>query len=89
MGHLTTLLKKIQFAVAAEKTITENRTSVNQEFVGKVTAINVRKTVQSIMEGSPILNEMIESGACGIVGGIHDISTGQVSFYDDTMMGFK
>ncbi len=88
MGNLTTLLRKIEPAVAAEKTVTENRTSLNEEFVEKVASINVRKTVQAVMEGSPILREMIESGACGLVGGNHDISTGDVSFYGDTMLGF-
>jgi carbonic anhydrase len=89
MGNLTALLRKIQPAVAAEKTVTENRTSLNDEFVEKVAAINVKKTVQAIMEGSPILKEMIENSACGIVGGNHDISTGEVSFYGDTMLGFN
>jgi carbonic anhydrase len=89
MGNLTTLLRKIQPAVTAEKTVTENRTSLNDEFVEKVAAINIRKTVQAVMDGSPILKEMIENGACGIVGGNHDISTGEVSFYADTMLGFN
>lgn len=89
MGNLTNLLRKIQPAVTAEKTVTENRTSLNDEFVEKVAAINVRKTVQAVIEGSPILKEMIENRACGIVGGNHDISTGEVSFYGDTMLGFK
>lgn len=88
MGNLTTLLRKIEPAVTAEKTVTENRTSLNDEFVEKVAAINVRKTVQAVVEGSPILREMIESGVCGLVGGNHDISTGEVSFYADTMLGF-
>lgn len=87
MGNLTPLLKKIEPAVAAETTVTENRTSLNDEFVEKVAAINVRNTVQAIIEGSPILREMIESGACGLVGGNHDISTGEVSFYADSMLG--
>lgn len=88
MGNLTTLLKKIQPAVAAEQSITEQRSSLNDEFVEKVSAINVRRTVQAIMEDSPILREMIVNGACGIIGGNHDISTGDVSFYNDTMQGF-
>lgn len=87
MGNLTPLLKKIEPAVAAETTVTENRTSLNDKFVEKVAAINVRNTVQAIIEGSPILREMIESGACGLVGGNHDISTGEVSFYADSMLG--
>lgn len=89
MGNLTALLRKIEPAVTAEKTITENRTSLNDEFVEKVAAINVRKTIHAVMDGSPILKSMIENGECGIVGGNHDIATGNVSFYVDTMHGFS
>lgn len=88
MGNLTTLLKKIQPAINAETTVVENRTSHNDEFVEKVTVINIRKTVQAVINRSSILREMVEKGACGIVGGNHDISTGEVFFYQDTMMGF-
>lgn len=89
MGNLTALLTKIQSAVTAEKTVTgEDRSSSNDEFLEKVTAIHVRRTVNDIMERSPILKEMIEEGQCGIVGGNHDISTGRVNFYQDTMLGF-
>ncbi|MEO6423084.1 MAG: carbonic anhydrase family protein [Candidatus Nitrotoga sp.] len=86
MGNLTALLSKLQPAVYNEKTETENRNSGNSEFVEKVATINVKKVVQAVMERSPIVKEMIENGECGIVGGIHDISTGEVSFYDDTLI---
>ncbi len=86
MGNLTTLLSKIQPAVYDEKTVTENRNSSNEEFVEKVAAINIKRTVHAIMERSPILKEMIQSGAIGIVSGNHDITTGEVSFYEDTFI---
>lgn len=86
MGNLTALLSKIQPAVYDEKTVTENRSSSNGEFVEKVATINVKRTVHAIMERSPILKEMIENGEIGIVGGTHDITTGLVTFYDDTMI---
>lgn len=86
MGNLTALLSKLQPAVYDEKTVTENRTSSNEEFVEKVSTINVKRTVYAIMERSPILKEMIESGECGIIGGNHNITTGEVSFYDDTLI---
>lgn len=86
MGNLTALLSKIQPAVYDEKTVTENRNSGNNEFVEKVASINVKRTVHAIMERSPILKEMIESGSIGIVGGTHDITTGEVRFYDDTLI---
>ncbi len=86
MGNLTALLTKIRPAVDDEDTVKENRNSGNAVFVEKVSAINVKRTVKAIMERSPILKEMIESGQIGIVGGTHDISTGEVEFYDDTLI---
>jgi carbonic anhydrase len=86
MGNLTALLTKIRPAVDDEVTVKENRNSGNSIFVEKVSSINVKRTVKAIMERSPILKEMIESGQIGIVGGTHDISTGEVEFYDDTLI---
>ncbi len=85
MGNLTALLTKIRPAVDDETVTKENRNSKNSVFVENVASINVKRTVKSIMERSPILKEMIESGQIGIVGGIHDITTGEVTFYTETM----
>ena len=86
MGNLTALLSKIRPAVDDELTTSENRNSTNNEFVEKVSVINVKRTVQSILQRSPILKEMIEKGEIGIVGGTHDITTGQVTFFDDIII---
>ena len=85
MGNLTALLNKIRPAVDEETLTKENRNSNNSVFVENVSTLNVMRTVKSIMQRSPILKEMIESGQIGIVGGTHDISTGEVTFYPDTM----
>jgi len=85
MGNLTALLSKIRPAVDDETLTKENRNSNNSVFVENVATINVKRSVKSIMQRSPILKEMIESGQIGIVGGTHDISTGEVNFYPDTM----
>jgi carbonic anhydrase len=83
MGNLTALLSKIQPAVYDEKTETQNRNSSNGEFVEKVAAINVKRTVHAILERSPILKEMIENGQIKLVGGVHEIATGEVTFYEN------
>lgn len=83
MGNLTALLSKIQPAVYDEQSIKDNRTSSNTEFVEKVTGINVRRVMRDIRERSPILNKMVENGQIGIVGGVHDIATGEVHFFND------
>ena len=83
MGNLTALLSKIQPAVYDEKTVTENRNSGNKDFVEKVASINVKRSVNSIIERSPILKEMIEAGQIAVIGGNHDITTGLVTFYPE------
>ena len=85
MGNLTALLTKIRPAVDGETMTKENRNSNNSIFVENVATINVKQTVKSITESSPILKEIIESGQIGIVGGTHDITTGEVTFYPETM----
>ena len=85
MGNLTALLTKIRPAVDDEKTVTENRNSGNDDFVEKVSTINVKRTVHAIMERSTILKEMIEAGQIGIIGGTHNIATGEVTFYPETL----
>jgi carbonic anhydrase len=86
MGNLTALLSKIQPAVYDEKSILENRNSNNADFVEKVASINVKRTVNAIMERSPILKEMIAKGEIGIIGGMHNLSDGEVVFYEDTIV---
>ncbi len=86
MGNLTTLLSKIQPAVYNEKSETKNRSSSNPEFVEKVSTINIKRTLHAITERSPILKEMVEAGAIGLVCGKHDIATGVVTFYEDTLI---
>lgn len=83
MGNLTALLSKIQPAVHNETETKENRTSKNTSFVENVASINVQRSVKAIMERSPILKEMIEKGEIGLIGGMHELSTGLVSFYED------
>ena len=86
MGNLTALLSKLQPAVYDEKTVTENRNSGNKDFVEKVAAINVKRSVHAIIERSPILKEMLEKGEIGIIGGNHDIATGLVTFYPEDLI---
>jgi carbonic anhydrase len=82
MGNLTTLLNKIQPAIFQEKTIVENRNGSNEEFVQKVTELNIHLTIERIRRESPIIAELEENGKIKIVGGLYDVSTGMVRFYE-------
>jgi carbonic anhydrase len=61
------------------------KTSKNPDFVENVAEINVKRSVKRIIERSFVLEQMLEEGQIGIVGAMHDIETGMVTFYDDVM----
>ena len=84
MGNLTELLSKIQPAVYEEKATQDNRNASNPLFVENVAEINVKRNVKNIIERSFILEQMIEKGEIGIVGAMHNIETGEVTFYEDS-----
>lgn len=80
LGNLTSLISKIKPAVDNEKTTKENRNSGNADFVENVAALNVHLSVKNILLKSPIIAEMVKNDEITIVGGIHDITTGVVTF---------
>jgi carbonic anhydrase len=82
LGNLTSLISKIKQAVEQEMTTTENRNSSNSSFVENVAELNVSLSVKNILLKSPIIAEMVKNGDIGIVGGIHDITTGEVKFFE-------
>ena len=83
MGNLTNLLSKLQPAVYAEKTVTDNRNSANDDFVEKVATLNVKMAMHQIHDKSTILNEMILKGEIAIIGGMYNVETGVVDFYEE------
>lgn len=82
LGNLSTLIHKIKPAVELEVGTIANRTSKNTIFVERVAELNVRLSVKNILLNSPIIAEMVKAGDIGIVGGIHNIATGAVTFFE-------
>ena len=82
LGNLTGLLAKIQPAIAQIPADVQPRNSKNLAFVDQVSEANVRLVMQQIRERSPILREMLDQGQIGLVGGMYDLSTGNVHFYE-------
>ena len=82
LGNLTSLISKIKPAVDQETTTTKNRDSSNSAFVENVAELNVSLSVKNILLKSPILAEMVKNDEIGIVGGVHDISSGEVKFFE-------
>jgi carbonic anhydrase len=82
LGNLTGLIEKIKPAVNQETTTTENRNSSNAIFVENVAELNVSLSVKNILLKSPILADMVKNEEITIVGGIHNISSGEVKFFE-------
>lgn len=83
LGNLTGLLKKIQPAVnqAAKEASTHDCASA--AYIDQIAKDNVMLVIKQIQARSPILKKMIKDGQLGIVGGMQDLATGEVTFFDD------
>ncbi len=81
LGHLTGLLEKIQPSVAEAKGKLPGVAATDGKFIEAVAELNVHHVAQQIREQSPVLRELIDSGQVGIVGGIYDLDSGSVKFF--------
>lgn len=86
LGNLSTLLNKVKPAIEAERSTKQNRTASNGEFVENVAALNVRQTLNQIPARSPVIAEQIEKGEIALIGGMYNVETGVVEFYDNEMI---
>lgn len=82
LGNLTGLLGKIKPAMDSVPADVKPRTSNNYKFVDEVAEANVRLVMQQIRDRSPILREMLNQGQIGLVGGMYDLSSGKVHFFE-------
>lgn len=82
LGNLTHTLKNLMPAVDAVDDVIGTRDSNNKDYVEKVAHMNVTLTVENIMKRSPVMKELVEQGELMIVGAMHDVETGRVTFMD-------
>ncbi len=84
MGNLTHMLGKIKPAVEAVTSPEDAslRNSSNLEFVDNVSKKNVELTIDRILQESEVLAEMHKKGEIKVVGGMYNIATGAVDFYE-------
>lgn len=80
LGNLTHTLKNLMPAVHGVEEVIGDRNSKNAKFVEDVAHLNVKLTVNNILEQSPIMKELVDQGELMVVGAIHDVSTGRVTF---------
>jgi len=76
LGNLTTLLERIQPAIAA----CGPGTVEDRGYVDRVAEANVRHTMKEIRTKSPVLRSLFDSGKAALAGAIYDVATGKVRF---------
>jgi len=86
LGNLTSTLANIAPAVYAIDDIEGERSSANKDFVQAVAHQNVEMTVRNMVERSPVMHGLVEEGKLIVVGAMHDVATGEVTFFEDSMV---
>ena len=82
LGNLTALLSKIRLAMKAIPPDVQPGNSNNKTYMEMVAKENVLLAMRQIRERSPVLKEMIDSGQITVVGGMNDLETGKVTFFE-------
>lgn len=81
MGHLTGLLRKVQPAIDQTPKTASNQVGT-YTYVNEVAANNVHYVMDEITNRSVILDELLNEGKIAIVGGMYNIETGVVKFFE-------
>ncbi|MEX2485574.1 MAG: carbonic anhydrase family protein [Brumimicrobium sp.] len=80
MGNITALLSKVKPAIAKVSPSVDDIT--NPDAVQKVADENVMHAIDEIRNKSEVLAEMEKNGEIKILGGMYDIESGKVKFFD-------
>lgn len=82
LGSLTMLLAKIKHIIESETETQEQRNGSNPSFVLNVTKLNVQMTIKNIYTQSEIISELLRTSKIKMVGGLYDVDTGRVTFFE-------
>jgi carbonic anhydrase len=85
-GNITSLLHKIKPSLDKETTIVENRNGNNEEFVNIITELNVKYVLSEIVDRSDIIAQKLFNSEIKLVGGMYNVDTGEVTFYEESGM---
>ena len=84
LGNLTTMLENIQPSVTHVADEAGRETSAHEGFVQKVAKQNVRDAIANIRKFSPVLLNLERQGKIKVVGGIYNMNSGEVKFFDES-----
>jgi carbonic anhydrase len=83
LGNLTALLRKIRPAVESTLEVIKPEDPVDSKFMEAVAKANVLLAMRQIRERSSIIKNLIKSEKIGLAGGMYNLATGKVTFYED------
>jgi len=81
LGNLTATLANIEPAVVTTPGFQGERTDANPAFVQAVADTNAKLAAEMIVERSFVIRELVEAGEVKVVAAMHDVSTGEVTFF--------
>ena len=84
LGNLTAMLENIQPSVTHVADEVGRETSAHEGFVQKVAKQNVRDAIANIRKFSPVLLNLERQGKIKVVGGIYNMNSGEVKFFDES-----
>lgn len=82
LGNLTHTLANLAPALYAARDVAGPHNAKNKEFVSAVTRANVELNVKTLLSRSTVLQELVDDGNLKVVGGVYDLATGRVTFFD-------
>ena len=83
LGHLTGLLQKIQPAVEQAVKEKKSHDCADAAFINQIAKDNVLRVIKQIQTHSAVISDLIKQGKVGIIGGIQDLATGKVTFFEE------
>lgn len=83
LGYLTQLLEKIKPAINLEKSFKDSRNGNNLAYVNEVAKINIKNSIQNILNKSSIIKELKDQEIIKIIGGLYDVASGEVLFFNE------
>jgi len=80
--NLNHLLRSIVPAVRMAKKIEPNGQCNDPKFINLIAKENVKHQIQQILKNSPDIRKLVQQKKVIIIGGLHNLKTGKVSFFD-------
>jgi len=90
-GNLDGLITEIQDAIdpSTLKQPDQWKAGEKAAYSNEISRLNVVRTIRVIRQRSTTLNRLAEEGKIAIVGGLYDVSTGEVNFFQTQDSGFQ